>query len=78
MTTLTPTYDELIGYTLKDEDKGTIIDLNIGVPPCMYCKWFKPKAVYTGDPFYDGVKLCWGKEMLPDFSCYERKKIVET
>ena len=51
--------------------------LDIKEPPCRYCKYWFPQAIFLpiqGGYRQDSVRLCWEREMFKDFSCFELKE----
>ena len=53
--------------------------IDVDGPPCTECKHWDPQAIYspnedTHDLEFDGIRLCWKRNMFRDFSCYKSKE----
>lgn len=55
----------------------TPVRLPISEPPCKWCKFFDPIAVFDKEGKFDGITCCHAEEMFSDYSCYRERGLLE-
>lgn len=56
---------------------GKELSISVDGPPCDNCRFWNPQIIYAQinevGNIFEGVRLCWSKDMHHDFSCYEEQ-----